>query len=229
LTHAAWRDVPGLRHGFLDRAESAVAGSGDWERALQQVGVELRVATVRQVHGAGVVTAATDRARPEADGVASAARGLAVGVVTADCVPALLLARRRGVVAAVHAGWRGAAAGVLEAALTHLRAQFGVEPPDVEAVLGPSIGPCCYRVGPEVQAAFAARTGAHTAAAWTPAGDRLLLDLRAAGRLLLEAAGVPSVATVGGCTACSPELASYRRDGAAAGRQLGFIGWASGA
>jgi hypothetical protein len=224
LTHPGWAGVPGLRHGFLDRTDSA-AGDGSWSRAVARLGVTLPVATVRQVHGTRVVTAGNEHDRPEADGVASRRRGLALGIVTADCVPALLLARRHGVVAAVHAGWRGAAGGVLEAALAHLDGEFGVEPPDVEALLGPSIGPCCYRVGSEVRDTFEARTGATTTAAWTPAGDRLLLDLRLAERLLLEKAGVSSVAVVGPCTACTPTLASYRRDGASAGRQLSFIGW----
>lgn len=227
LTLPGWSDVPGLRHGFLDRVESAAAGTGDWGRTLSAAGVALPVATVRQVHGTRVVTARPDREAPEADGVATSARGLAVGILTADCVPALLLARRHGVAAAVHAGWRGAAAGVLEAALSHLRGAFGVEPTDVEAILGPSIGPCCYRVGAEVQAAFTVRTDAATSPAWTPSGDRLQLDLRLAERLILEAAGVRCVSMVGPCTACTPALASYRRDGTGAGRQLSFIGWAA--
>jgi YfiH family protein len=225
LTHPAWVEVPGLRHGFLDRAESAPAGAGGWTRALREVGLDLPVATVRQVHGTRVVTAAPEREPPDADGVAVAARGLAVGVVTADCVPVLLLARGRSAAAAVHAGWRGAAAGVLESALAHLAAQFDVEPSGIEAALGPSIGPCCYRVGPEVEAAFTARTGATTAPAWHRAGDRLMLDLRLAAALLLEAAGVPSVSVVGPCTCCTPTLASYRREADRAGRQLSFIGW----
>lgn len=225
MTHPAWGAVAGLRHGYLDRAESARAAPGDWGRALHAAGVALPIVTVRQVHGARVVTADPDGAGTEADGVASGARALAVGIVTADCVPALLVARRQGVVAAVHAGWRGAAAGVLEAALAHLHARFDVEPGAVEVALGPAIGPCCYRVGPEVRAAFTARTGDVTAGAWTDAGDRLFLDLRLAERRLLEAAGVASVAVVGPCTACTPALASYRRDGAAAGRQLSFAGW----
>jgi hypothetical protein len=172
------------------------------------------------------VTVADPAAEPtEADGLVTRERGLAVGIVTADCVPALLLARSAGVVAAVHAGWRGAAAGVLESALRRLGETWGVAPADIEVALGPSIGPCCYRVGAEVRAAFTARTGTVTAAAWTPAGDRLMLDLRAAARLLVEAAGVRSVTAVGPCTRCTPTLASYRRDGAGAGRQLSFIGW----
>jgi len=234
LTNPAWAAVPALRHGFLDHDDSMVASPGDWERALRGVGIRLPVITVRQVHGTRVVVAASrqepgrsepEDERPEADGLASRARGVALGVVTADCVPVLMVARSAGVVAAVHAGWRGAAAGVLESAVALLGATFGVEPSQIEAALGPSIDPCCYRVGGEVQAAFTARTGTVTATAWAPAGDRLALDLRAAVRLLLEAAGVASVATVGPCTRCTPTLASYRRDGDRAGRQLSFIGW----
>lgn len=218
-----WDAHDDLRHGFLDRDESAAAG-GEWAEALRAVGLSLPIDTVRQVHGVAVVTAGGG-ARVEADGIVTARRGVAVGVVTADCVPALLLARGAGVVAAVHAGWRGAAAGVLESALAHLRRDFGVEPADVEATLGPAIGPCCYQVGPEVRAAFVERSGDVSAPAWRPSGDRLLLDLRLAVQLVLGAAGVGVVRTVGPCTACTPALASYRRDGAATGRQLSFIGW----
>src|SRR5262245_12089884 len=163
LTCPDWDDSLGLRHGFLDRDD---AGAGGWDRALLDAGVLLPVVTARQVHGTRVVAASLEGPPPEADGVATGARGLAVGVVTADCVPALLLARTRGVVAAVHVGWRGAAAGVLESALAYLHAAFGVEPREVEVALGPAIGPCCYRVGPEVQAAFATRTGTLTAQSW---------------------------------------------------------------
>jgi YfiH family protein len=185
--------------------------------------VPLPVCTVRQVHGTRVVTADRQRETPEADGVATGAPGLAVGVVTADCVPALMLARERGVVASVHAGWRGAAAGVLEAAVVHLGSAFGVRPQDVEVCLGPAVGPCCYRVGSEVRAAFRARTGDLTAPAWHETGDALMLDLRLAERRLLEAAGVGHVSLLGPCTACMPSYASYRRDGPGAGRQLSFI------
>jgi YfiH family protein len=225
ITHPAWRAHAGLLHGFLDRTDSEAAAGGDWQRALGRVGVSLPIATVRQVHGTDVATA--DDAGTEADAVVAGRRGIAVGIVTADCVPALLVAPRAGAVAAVHAGWRGAAAGVLEAALARLRADFGIPPADVEAVLGPAIGPCCYRVGPEVEAAFVARSGKTTAAAWRRDGEHLLLDMRLAARLLLAAAGVGGVESVGPCTACTPSLASYRRDGAGAGRQLSFVGWAA--
>lgn len=234
LTCPAWRDVPGLRHGFLD-ATVCRPGATDWAAVVARAAGPLRVLTLRQVHGCRVVTAEDladqqgpdpTAARPEADGVATALRGVALGVVTADCVPVLLLARRAGIVAAVHAGWRGAAAGVLEATVRHLRERFGVDPASLEACLGPAIGPCCYRIGPEVREAFVRRTGGKTGAAWLRVGTALHLDLRRAARCLLQDAGVRTVDRVGPCTACTPAFSSYRRDGAAAGRQLSFIGWA---
>ena len=224
LTHPGWSALPGIRHGFLDHAESGAHPTGDaWDAVVAAAGVPLPVCTVRQVHGTRVVTADRQRETPEADGVATSAPGVAVGVVTADCVPALMLARECGVVASVHAGWRGAAAGVLEAAVAHLGSGFGVRPQDVEVCLGPAVGPCCYRVGSEVRAAFRARTGDLTAPAWRETGDALMLDLRLAERRLLEAAGVGHVSLLGPCTACMPSYASYRRDGPGAGRQLSFI------
>jgi len=226
LTHPAWSGLTGIRHGFLDRAECATrTDGGAWEPVVAAAGTPLPVCTVKQVHGVRVVTANRDREPVEADGVTSGTAGLVVGVVTADCVPCLMLARgaQGPVVAGVHAGWRGAAAGILEAAVSHLGSAFGVEPRNIEVCLGPAAGPCCYRVGEEVRAAFVGRTGETTAPAWRTQGDALMLDLRLASRLLLDAAGVGSVTVLGPCTVCTPSYASYRRDGPGAGRQLGFI------
>jgi YfiH family protein len=161
----------------------------------------------------------------EADGVVTSAPGVLVGVVTADCVPVLLRAPETSVVAAVHAGWRGAAAGVVEAGVEELCGVAGAATRTIEAAIGPAIGPCCYQVGPDVRAAFERRLGNAAGSVFTPdAGDRLRLDLRQAVRRLLEHAGVPAPAVVGPCTCCTPALHSYRRDGARAGRQLSFIG-----
>lgn len=210
LEHEPWRAIPGLRHGFL-------AGNA---------GTDVPVLRVRQVHGTRVVTAAAGGEAPEADGLVTASPATRVGVVTADCAPVLLVAPRRHVVAAVHAGWRGAAAGIVDEAMAHLRRAFGVEPGDVRAAIGPAIGGCCYEVGAEVRAAFARRSGDATAAAWRVAGDRLMLDLRAAVAALLARAGVHDPAIVGPCTRCTPAYCSYRRDGPGCGRQMSFIGWA---
>lgn len=189
------------------------------------MGVALPVRTARQVHGTRVADVASGGPDVTADGLVSATRGLVVGIVTADCAPVLLVSRTRGVVAAVHAGWRGAAAGVLESAIEALRTTFAVDPSTIEAVIGPAVGRCCYEVGEEVYAAFAARTGTLTEAAWEMRG-RWHLDLRAAVRALLVEGGVGAVATLGPCTVCDRSYRSFRRDGAGAGRQLSFIGWA---
>jgi YfiH family protein len=221
LTNPSWGAVPGLRHGFLDGTESA----GDWDGVLARLGLTPPLRLPRQVHGTRVVAAADWAAAPEADAVWTGASGVLVGVVTADCVPVLLLAPRRRIVAAVHAGWRGAAAGVVEAALASVRSEGGAANDQIEAALGPSVGPCCYEVGDDVRDAFRRRTGEVTAPAWSTRQGRSHVDLRGALSLLLAAAGVSKVAVLGPCTACSTAYRSYRRDGGGAGRQLSFIGW----
>ncbi len=220
LTLAAWDSVPSLCHGFLDAGEP---NRRSWEPAT---GTSLPILVPRQVHGTRVVTAGVGVEPPEADGVVTADRGLLVGIFTADCVPVLLVDRRRRVAAAVHAGWRGSAAGVLEAAVDHLRARFGTKPGDLEAAIGPAVAGCCYEVGPNVEEAFRARIGGSTDPAWSTRGGRRHVDLRTAARLMLQAAGVASVEILGPCTVCSAGYHSYRRDGAGAGRQLSFVGWA---
>src|SRR5437667_9254744 len=113
LTYAPWRAVPGLAHGFLGRSECA--GAAGWDAVVARAGVPLPVVTARQVHGTSVETAAPGPSR-EADGLVSATAGQLVAVVTADCMPVLLVDRQRRVAAAVHAGWRGAPPGVPEGA-----------------------------------------------------------------------------------------------------------------
>jgi YfiH family protein len=210
LTYAPWHAIPGLRHGFLDGRETA---------APRDAGLVVP----RQVHGTRVVDAVPG-ATPEADALVTRPGAPAVGVVTADCMPVLLLDRGGRRAAAVHAGWRGAAAGILEAAVARLVAPAS-RAADLEAVIGPAVGGCCYEVGDDVLVAFRARTGDLTADAWRLDGPRPHLDLRAAARALLAAVGVAQVALLGPCTACDPAYRSYRRDGAGCGRQLSFVGW----
>ena len=123
-----------------------------------------RLVQVNQVHGRAhlVVTAGqpVPDARPEADIIVSNAPDAAVAVRAADCVPVLIADRATGAVAAVHAGWRGTCAGASPAAVSALRAEFGSRPEDLVAAIGPSIGVCCYEVGPDLVDAFAAAGGA---------------------------------------------------------------------
>ena len=177
---------------------------------------------------------------------------LLLAVQTADCVPILLADRRRRAVAAVHAGWRGTLARIAEKTLGRMRMEFDTRAEDVVAAFGPSIGGCCYEVGPEVAQAFAAQfaearewfegpferlAGGDNPAPFpwlsmTPPGHeaaapRVRLDLHAANRRQLEAAGVPSGQIVSSalCTACRTDLLfSHRRERGRTGRLMAVIG-----
>lgn len=221
LAHAPWASLPGLIHGFLDARESAPSDLG---AALRALGLDVSLYTARQVHGTAVAIATANGPRQDADAILVTESGIAAGIVTADCVPILLLAPENGAAVAIHAGWRGAAAGVIEAALDALRARVGTTA-GVEGVIGPAIGGCCYQVGNEVAQAFRTRLGHITETAWRRDGDRWRLDLRTAVGSLLRASGVHRPTVLGPCTYCGAGYNSFRRDGRRAGRQLSFIGW----
>jgi YfiH family protein len=176
----------------------------------------------RQVHGARILL--TDPTGPpilevgDGDGLATASPGVGLAIVTADCVPVLVAGG--GAVAAIHAGWRGCATDVAGAAVETLETALGVTPSDLRIALGPAVCGGCYRVGPEVSAAL--RRWGVDEAGWRQ-DDRV--DLRAFLRGRFAALGVPTnrIETVGGCTVESAGLASYRRDGANAGRQWSMV------
>jgi YfiH family protein len=179
-----------------------------------------RFVWMAQPHGAAVATvdAAPDGPVPAVDALVTTRPGLWLAVLAADCLPVLLADPAAGVVAAAHAGWRGLRAGVLPAALAAMEAA-GAQTRRVQARLGPAIGPCCYEVGEDVAAEVTAAVPA--AAARTRAG-RPALDLPGGAAAQLTAAGVGEVRSAGTCTAESPDLYSYRRDGRT-GRFAGLI------
>lgn len=196
-----------------------------------------RLQCLRQVHGQHVVRAVAPAdaavggdcgspSEPEADAVWTSAAGVACAVLTADCLPVILVAEDGSRVAAAHAGWRGLAGGVLEAALVALE----LPPSACRAWLGPAIGQASFEVGPEVRAAFmdAARAGAGApdaiAAAFRPGrADRWHGDLYALARARLRAAGLRRIDGGGADTFTDPQWHSFRRDGQAAGRQLTLV------
>ncbi|HKJ07561.1 MAG TPA: peptidoglycan editing factor PgeF [Gammaproteobacteria bacterium] len=174
---------------------------------------------LRQVHGVRVMAAAAGKPSTEADGAWTGTPGRVCAVLTADCLPVLFCDRRGTRVAAAHAGWRGLAAGVLEATLRAM----GVAPQELLAWLGPAIGPAAFEVGAEVRDAFVgADAGAGEAFQAGPDG-RWYADLYALARRRLAAAGVVEVYGGGLCTYSDPErFYSYRRDGAT-GRMASLI------
>jgi hypothetical protein len=180
---------------------------------------------LRQVHGdavarhPGAEPGAEPLTEPEADALVAFEPGRVCAVLTADCLPVFFCDRAGTRVAVAHAGWRGLAGGVLEATVQALE----TDPTDLLAWLGPAIGPAVYEVGEEVAEAFRASLGADFSAAFTARGDRWLLDLYAAARLKLAAAGVGDVRGGGLCTYSDPaRFFSHRRDGVS-GRQASVI------
>ena len=198
---------------FTGRAEGDMGhGGGRVEQVRPDVEsrrravVDLQWTWLRQVHGADVVRVDRpgDGAGTPADASVTDQVGCALAVLTADCAP-VALASVEGVIGVAHAGWRGAAAGVIETAVTEMRRLGATE---IEAVIGPCIHRECYEFAPADLDAVAARLGdavRATTAAGTPA-----LDLPGAVRVALDRADVDRITDVDVCTACSPDHFSWR-------------------
>ena len=197
----------GFRHGFSTRA-AGEAKERDRAAAVHVGASQIWQAT--QVHGDTVIDvaeAAVD-ASTKADALVATKAGDAVGIRVADCVP-ILIASKDGHVAAVHAGWRGVANGIIGKAVKRLGSAH-------IAAIGPHIGPCCFEVGHDVaeQIGFVDRV----------IGEKSFVNLRRAVHEQLRAAGVPVVDDVGECTKCHPDAYhSFRRDADASGRMIGVI------
>jgi purine-nucleoside/S-methyl-5'-thioadenosine phosphorylase / adenosine deaminase len=160
-----------------------------------------------------------------ADAVISRRKGLLIGVQVADCVPVLIYDTRNQAFAAVHAGWRGTAEGIVRKTIGQMVQHFSSSPPDMLVALGPSIRSCCYQVGYEVIDAVRRATGEGSYVIGR--GATHYLDLAIANRLQALASGVlpRNIWTSDDCTSCLPEkYYSYRRDRAYSGKQFGFIG-----
>jgi YfiH family protein len=203
-------DHPAVVHGFGTRHDDMAALLPDyWARRPVQ----------HERHGTriAVVTAANEDCG-EADGMLTDRPGLLLAIATADCVPVLLARRDGAEVAALHAGWRGAQAGIVAAFAALVRARGGA-PSDWVAATGPAAHACCYDVGPEVIEGFVAGHGlAPDLVAPDPLRPRRL-DLPAIVRCQLERAGIHTVAGRSECTMChrveggtAPTFHSYRRD-----------------
>ncbi len=174
---------------------------------------------LKQVHLADVADADSASGVPEADASVARQPGKACAVLTADCLPLLLCDRAGAVVAAAHAGWRGLAEGVIEAAVEAMK----VSPGEVLAWLGPAIGPAAFEVGGEVRDAFLAFDPAAAAAFVARENGKWLADIFHLARLRLGKIGVTAVYGGGVCTYSDAErFYSYRRDGAT-GRMASLI------
>jgi YfiH family protein len=171
------------------------------------------MASLKQIHSHVVLTAERPGCSGEGDALVTRTPGVAVSVRTADCFPILLADPETRAIAAVHAGWRGTAAGIVTATLARMHSEFGTLAENVYAAIGPGIGACCYEVGAEVARQF----GLH---------EPGRLDLAVENRNQLIAAGLKPdrIELAGGCTFCNPgQFYSWRRDHDRAGRMISFI------
>ena len=211
-------------------------GTARWNDLAHALGIELQgLVRLRQVHRTAVYVADENLPdpdfpgnRPEADIAISNDPSTALTIRVADCVPILLADRHSGAVAAIHAGWKGTAAGAAMVAVDALRSQYGSTPSDVIAAVGPSIGPCCYEVRRELAGHFTSHPEADT---WFSRHAKPHLDLWRATRDQLARAGVPAaqIHVSALCTFDHAELFhSYRRDGLNAGRLVAAIRSAPG-
>lgn len=199
LTSPLLEGLPWLEHGF-----------GTLHAPLSQEGM----ASLTQIHSSlPLVADQLNGCVGEGDALLTNRPGVAASVRTADCFPILLADTRNRAVAAIHAGWRGTAAGVAVEALGRMRVEFGTQPADVIAAIGPGIGVCCYEVGEEVARQFGLER----------AGK---LDLAAENLRQLTQLGVPAsrITHVRTCTFCdSVNFHSWRRDRERAGRMISYI------
>ena len=192
-------------------------------RLVGRLGLPETPRWIRQEHGVRVLEASGADDEPVADALTACRQNQVCVVLTADCVPVLLCDDEGRQVAAAHAGWRGLAAGILEATV----AAFDAPPDRLMAWLGPGIGPNAFEVGPEVRTAFLSHDPGAGAGFRPARGDRLMADLYLLAGRRLDGAGVRAVYGGGHCTFSEPaRFFSHRRDGEKAGRMATLI-WIS--
>lgn len=233
LAHGAFTRLGGVSTGIYD---SLNVGStvGDHpgrvmenrHRVASAMGVrDDQTVTTWQVHGAAVLVVdqlgPQEWPPPKADAIITAREGVPLVMRYADCVPILLFDPVRRVLGMAHAGWRGTVAGAGVATAQAMVDQFGCNPDDILAGIGPSIGPCCYEVGPEVveqvHAAFGGSDGLiHLA---NKNGGNSRFDLWEANRRTLEQVGIRQIEMSGICSSCNThEFYSHRAEAGQTGR-----------
>lgn len=188
--------------------------------------------TVRQTHGSDILVIDEPNSdyshflSIESDAIITNQPNVMIGVCVADCVPILLLDSEKQVIAAVHAGWQGTAAGLVAKTVAGMKSVFNCDPASLQAVIGPCIGKCCYEVDAPVKQAFVQNGIAWDSFAELSDAGKWRLDMAAANRELLLLSGLPaaSIQVSDLCVCCHRELFfSYRRDNGETGRQMGFI------
>ncbi|MEK7859263.1 MAG: peptidoglycan editing factor PgeF [Elusimicrobiota bacterium] len=201
----------GIRHGVTARTLGDMQHADRRRAALAGAGVVTEAHFLKQVHGTVIIdvpAASAPEAGAAADGWITASPKTALGVYAADCLPLFVWERRGRAAGVFHSGWRGTALGMPGKAVAAFSQRYGIEPRDLQAAVGPHIGPCCYKVGSDLEGRFRAESFSRDAGV-------LRLDLGAEARSQLLSAGLAEedVSVSDACTSCQTQLLfSFRRD-----------------
>ena len=226
----------GVRHFFGTRRHVAglnvEVGAPAPVQALEGAARSSWILSVKQVHGTDALVvdralSSSDRFPGGWDALVTDQRGIMVAVRTADCVPVLMHDQKRKVVAAVHAGWRGAVAGIVGKTLSVMESRFGTIPEHVQVSIGPSAGVCCYEVDQTVLDKLPEACPDFQRVVRGQRSCKAYLDLKMLIREQARTAGVhpDSITCVNLCTICHEELFfSYRREGKVIGTMVSAIG-----
>jgi YfiH family protein len=226
----------GVRHFFGTRrhATNLAVEAGIPIQRLSGMAESTWLLSVKQVHGTDALV--VDRALTQEDrfpggwdALVTDRPGVMVAVRTADCVPVLVHDPKRRVVAAIHAGWRGAVAGIVPKTIALMESRFGSDPAQLRVSIGPSAGVCCYEVDEPVLASLAHACRDQSKVVKAQPGGQVHLDLKALIREQVQAAGASpdAISAVNLCTICHADLFfSYRREGKVIGTMVSAIGLA---
>jgi polyphenol oxidase len=210
----------GIIHGFMTRSSNDIIADPSERQRFAEALKATSVVVMQQVHG-DEVHLVRDGERPEAgDGVILLEKGVVGIIKTADCLPVILYEPDHPMVAIVHAGWRGTVRRITEKAIKGM-VELGAQRDKMGAMIGPGIGPCCYRVGPEVIVDF--RRAGFSERIFSKKDEEFFLDLKAANREMIEAEGVGQIDDIGLCTSCRQDLFFSARNDKQAGRLVNFV------
>jgi hypothetical protein len=203
--------------------------SRNWEMLAFSFGLSTeQFFMAKQVHRNGilVINADTSNHPPDFDAIVSDRSGLAIGILTADCVPIFLVDRRKRAIGVVHAGWKGTSLQIAAKTVNIFVERFSSSTSDIIAVIGPAIGCCCYQVDDVVFDAMKWDKNRESFFSKCNKRGKWMLDLPLANRFQIQSAGVPSgnISPAGICTSCRGDIFfSHRRETGKTGRQLSFI------
>ena len=241
VRHAFTTRLGGVSGGIFDslnlaqnRGDDEVNVRENYRRICRKIGIlQESLVFTRQIHENTVKTVTREDAHAlfaktpyECDGLVTADPEVSLIISIADCVPVLLHDPVRGVIAAVHAGWRGTVKNICGVAVEKMAAELGCALGDIRAAIGPSISACCYETGAEVPEALFAAMGDGALSCVTARGEKYMVDLKRANRLFLQNAGLPeeNIFVSEDCTMCKSDVYwSHRATHGQRGSQAAII------